>query len=324
MAGYGPYEFGPTQKVGAGLRAASATNTVANLAGLQTIPGLGLALGLGNLINSVAGAEKPGEVLGQAARGMATSMPSFLGAANAASGLLGGATMSMLPLLPFTLFAGGGPLAFLDTNGGMTKKDRMRAVMGGLAANAFQSAIDPRGWGDAGASALLRPLYGARTGDILQSALNLQLGNFDQRTKDPVYSGGGDSATGLGTREWSPVEDYIGSRKGDPTLTALSRKLTEMGFKGSGYDPKGVFTRNEPDYDPLQPRSTSTFELLSSGGVAQPEGGMTYSGVPDYMKEQAANPWMTDFRRVADALGVVAAPQPEPSRAMTLPSLYGG
>lgn len=329
MAQYGPYEFGPSQQIGAGLQAASAANSVANLAGLETIPGLGLALGLGNVINSVAGSPNPGQAAGLAARSLVSNPTSFIGAANTVSGLAGGASMgsalAMAPMALMSLFAGGGPLRFLDTNGGSTRADLLRAARGKQAASAFQSAIDPSRWGNDGATALLQPLFGTRTGDILQSALNLQLGNFDQRQKAPIYGGGGDFATGLGTREWSPVEDYIGSRKGDPTLTALSQKLAEMGFKGSGYDAKGGFTRSEPDYDPDNPRSTSTFELLSHGGLAAPAGNMTYSDVPAYTRQQEANPWMTDFKRLADALGVVApAKGPEPTSASTLSPLYGG
>lgn len=201
------------------------------------------------------------------------------------------------------------------------RADAIRNMRGNIAANNFQSAIDPRRWGDMGANALSRPMYGQRTGDILQSALNMQLGNFDQRNLDPSY--GGQQQWGMGTGEWTPADAFIGSRRGDPMLTALSDKLTNLGYQGSQYLPSGEFVRREPDFDPTNPRSTSTYELLSRGGLAQPDPNMSYGGagsgiesISDYMNQQQANPWMTDFRRTASALlgpeTVVAMPESMP------------
>lgn len=239
-----------------------------------------------------------GGTVPSALAGVSNGLPTAASLGGGIIGSLGSSLASGLAAGALSLFAGGGPLRFLDTNGGMTKKDRMRAAIGGQAANLFQQAIDPRTWGNEGANALNRNVFGQRAGDVLQSALNLQLGNFDLR---PMDDPGRivEPSTGA-VREWTPVREMIGSRQGDPLLTLLSRKLGEMGYQGSQYQPDGTFIRREPDFDPTNPMSTSTFELLKAGGIAQPEPGSGYEGALEAMGKQ--DPWMQDFRRIAEVL----------------------
>jgi hypothetical protein len=239
------------------------------------------ASGIGDLFSGL-GTDLAGTI-GSAAGSAASSLAS-LGPA------LGASMMS--------LFAGGGPLRFLDAPDVMTPVERARLLRGQAANKATMGIYDRINNADDFLAVMPQQHWGASLGNSMASMLNPRLGMYDMTESGQFSQPGNLSKSYIGRNNQSILDTMP-----DLALFDLMDTLHNMGYRGSNISPEGVGTLAELDWDPMLPSGQPLiFPNLPASAQSEGRGGVQ------------------EMMRVGSRIGPGAHPQTEAPRSVN----YGG